>query len=215
MFFVPYVILEWPSAVLAKKIGPRVFLPASVFLWGIVMICFGFVKTWNQLAGLRVIIGVLEAGLFPGALFLLQSWYCRCSYAAHIGSKQMLTVIDDVHKRYASFYLISLTGGSLSGVLASGFMQMQGVGGYLGWRYIFIWEGVLTILVAAIGAYLIVDFPQAARNTRKFLTERELDFVIKLLEQDRGEVDEDKFAWGPYLRSALDLKIWAMGLMFL
>ncbi|KAJ9640852.1 hypothetical protein H2204_003141 [Knufia peltigerae] len=198
-FFPTYVVFEWPGALLAKKIGPRYFLPASVLLWGVVMLCAGFVQTWGQLVAIRAIIGTLEAGLFPGSLFLLQSWYRRY----------------DVHKRYATFYLISLVGGSLSGVLASGFMQMQGVGGYLGWRYIFIWEGVLTILVGFLGAYLIVDFPNKAKNSRSFLSPRELQIVVQMLEKDRGEVDNDKFNLREYLSAALDWKVWAMGMMFL
>lgn len=78
-FFPTYVVFEWPGALLAKKIGPRYFLPASVLLWGVVMLCAGFVQTWGQLVAIRAIIGTLEAGLFPGSLFLLQSWYRRCT----------------------------------------------------------------------------------------------------------------------------------------
>lgn len=79
MFFVPYVFCQWPSAILVRKMGPRIFLPATAVAWGIVMLCFGFVHTWVQLVGLRVIVGIFEAGLLPGALFLLQVWYCRCT----------------------------------------------------------------------------------------------------------------------------------------
>lgn len=94
-------------------------------------------------------------------------------------------------------------------------MNMGGVGGLAPWRYVFIWEGVLTILIGLIGAYLIVDFPQAALNSRSFLTPDELGHVIRKLEQDRGEVDEIKFSWSAYLRSGLDPKVWAFGLIFM
>ncbi|KEF57579.1 uncharacterized protein A1O9_05497 [Exophiala aquamarina CBS 119918] len=148
------------------------------FLWGIVMLCMGFLHHWGELLGLRAIVGIFEAGLFPGALFLLQMWYIRY----------------DVHKRYASFYLISIVGSSLSGVLAYAFMQMGGVGGYLGWRYIFILEGVLTCLTAIVGAFLIVDFPEKAQNSRAFLKPHELAYVIRLLGKDRSDAHDTAFS---------------------
>ncbi|OQV03095.1 hypothetical protein CLAIMM_08187 [Cladophialophora immunda] len=198
LFFVPYLVFQWPSALLARKIGPRIFLPAVTFAWGVTMIGMGFVKNWGALAALRVVVGLFEAGLFPGALYLLQMWYCRY----------------DVHKRYSSFYLISVVGSSLSGVMAYGFMQMGGVGGYLGWTYIFVWEGVLTCAIALIGAYLIVDFPQEAQNSRNFLTPDELAYVIRLLERDRRDAHHEPFSWGQFLRSGLDMKIWFFAILF-
>ncbi|KAJ5583975.1 hypothetical protein N7450_006639 [Penicillium hetheringtonii] len=192
MFFVPHVICQWPSAILVQKLGPRIFLPGTVLIWGIVMLCFGFVENWGQLVALRVLVGIFEAGLLPGTILLLQMWYRRY----------------DVHKRYASFYLISLTGSSFSGILAYGFMQMDGVGGLSGWRYIFIWEGVLTCLIGIIGALLIVDFPQKAQNSWKFLSSDEIAYVIQLLESDRTDIQEEPFSWRRFLSPAMDLKIW-------
>ncbi|OBT72606.1 hypothetical protein VF21_08154 [Pseudogymnoascus sp. 05NY08] len=198
MFFVPYLIFQWPSGILARKIGPRIFLPSITVAWGIVMLGMGFVHHWGELVALRAVVGLFEAALLPGALFLLQMWYCRY----------------DVHKRYASFYLISIIGASLSGVLSYGFMQMAGIGGYEGWRYIFIWEGVLTCVIAIVGAILIVDFPQKAKNSRKFLQPHELEYVIRLLQRDRNDAHEEPFNWGAFFKASLDLKIWLFGLIF-
>lgn len=83
MFFVTYLIFQWPCAVLARKIGPRVFLPAVTVAWGIVMLGMGFVHHWGELVALRAVVGLFEAGLLPGALFLLQMWYCRCEYLSY------------------------------------------------------------------------------------------------------------------------------------
>lgn len=74
-------------------------------------------------------------------------------------------------------------------------MQMDGVGGLSGWRYIFIWEGVLTCLIGIIGALLIVDFPQKAQNSWKFLSSDEIAYVIQLLESDRTDIQEEPFSW--------------------
>jgi MFS family permease len=122
MFFIPYVLFQPVATALMRKIGPRIFLSAITLLWGIVMICFGFVKSWDQMVGLRVILGALEAGFFPGCAYLLSTWYSRF----------------DQHKRYSAFYLIGSVASAFAGILAYGLMQMAGLQGLNGWSWIFI-----------------------------------------------------------------------------
>jgi hypothetical protein len=66
LFFITYVALQPPATVVLRKLGPRIFLPAIVIIWGSVMIGFGFVKEWHSLIPLRLLLGVFEAGFFPG-----------------------------------------------------------------------------------------------------------------------------------------------------
>jgi MFS family permease len=74
------------------------------------------------MVGLRVLLGVLEAGFFPGCAYLLSCWYPRY----------------DLQKRNAVFYLIGSMASALSGILAYGIMQMDGLANLSGWRWIFI-----------------------------------------------------------------------------
>jgi len=69
LFFITYVALQPPATVVLRKLGPRIFLPLIVVIWGAVMIGFGFVKEWHTLLPLRLILGVFEAGFFPGELY--------------------------------------------------------------------------------------------------------------------------------------------------
>jgi sugar phosphate permease len=62
LFFITYVLLQPPATVVLRKIGPRIFLPTITLLWGMTMIAFGFVKTWSDLIGLRLVLGIFEAG---------------------------------------------------------------------------------------------------------------------------------------------------------
>ena len=87
-----------------RKMGPRVFLPLITFLWGGIMIAFGFVKKWEEMAGLRIILGVLEAGFFPGCAYLMSTWYTRY----------------ELQKRYSIFYLIGSGASAFAGILAYG-----------------------------------------------------------------------------------------------
>jgi MFS family permease len=139
IFFIPYVLCQPPATVLLRKIGPRYFLSAITIFWGATMIVshllsqpestlsnktqgFGFTPNWTTLVGLRVILGVLEAGFFPGCAYLLSCWYPRYQ----------------LQKRNAVFYLIGSMASALSGILAYGLMQLQGRRGLGGWRWIFI-----------------------------------------------------------------------------
>jgi sugar phosphate permease len=74
-------VFQPPSTVIVRKIGPRIHLAAITLLWGACMTGMGFVKRWDQMAGLRVLLGVLEAGFFPSCVYLLSTWYTRCESA--------------------------------------------------------------------------------------------------------------------------------------
>ena len=68
LFFITYVLLQPPATVILRKLGPKAFLPTITVLWGVTMICFGFVKNWTDMIPLRLLLGVFEAGFFPGKL---------------------------------------------------------------------------------------------------------------------------------------------------
>ncbi len=78
VFFVPYIIFQAPSILLVRRIGPRLHLAGITVLWGATMIGMGFVQSFSALAGLRAILGLLEAGFFPSCVYLLSTWYTRC-----------------------------------------------------------------------------------------------------------------------------------------
>lgn len=78
VFFITYVICQPPATILCRKIGPPTFLAAITLAWGAVMIGFGFVNTWTVMIGLRLVLGLFEAGFFPGCVYLLSTWYLRC-----------------------------------------------------------------------------------------------------------------------------------------
>lgn len=89
-----------------------------------------------------MLLGVLEAGYFPGCVYLLSCWYTRCK-SVNLNRRSRLTSPDDVQKRFSIFYLIGCVASALSGILAFGLMQLDGRHGLGGWRWIFILEGVV------------------------------------------------------------------------
>lgn len=150
------------------------------------------------MVGLRIILGVLEAGFFPGCAYLLSCWYTRY----------------ELQKRYAVFYLIGSLASAVSGILAYGLMQMNGLAHLSGWRWIFIMQGLITCIFGIVGYFMIVDFPELASTSWRFLSERESAFAVARIEKDRADAVPEKFNLKDYLKNALDAKIWGFAFLF-
>jgi len=160
MFFPPYFFFELPSNILLRRVGSANWLSFIAFSWGVVMIGQGFVESYKTLALCRFLLGLFEAGFFPGCVYLVSCWYVRY----------------EVQKRLAAFYLTSALIGGFSNILAYGLMQMEGLSGIRGWQWIFIIEGLLTITIAIGAWFIIIDFPDKAER-KGFLNHLEAAFI--------------------------------------
>jgi MFS family permease len=190
IFFVPYIIFEIPSNIILKKVRPSIWLSFLVISWGIVMTCMGIVKNFEGLVATRVVLGIFEAGFFPGAVFIVSSWYPR----------------HELQQRLAVFYTASAFSGALSGLLAYGIARMDGARGIAGWRWIFLIEGAVTVAAGLVMPLLIIDTPERA----KWLSDDEKRFIdLRLrLSGVRSTTEEgDKFSWKLLLTTMSDWKI--------
>jgi MFS family permease len=167
----------------------------------VIIIGFGFAKNWSTLVALRLILGILEAGYFPGCVYLLSTWYTKFQVA----------------KRYSVFYLIGSMASALSGILAYALMQMEGVAGIRGWQWIFIMEGVITCAIAFFSWTFIVRFPdqEVDKPSWKFLQPEETKYIIHELEKDRGDVEAEPFHLAKFLKPAREIEIWGFAMIFL
>ncbi|KIV96769.1 hypothetical protein PV10_00590 [Exophiala mesophila] len=84
VFFIGYALFEIPSNMVIRRVGARVWLPFLIIVWGSSVLAMGFVHSWVSLTVLRVILGIFEAGLYPGAVFIIASWYKKYEMAARI-----------------------------------------------------------------------------------------------------------------------------------
>lgn len=158
LFFVPYCLCEFPSNLILSKVRPSRWLPFITVLWGSIVIATGFVRNFHQLLAARILLGVAEAGFYPGVIYYLSLWYPRYMFQTRI----------------ACFYGAASMAGAFSGLLAYGIGYMDGLRGIGGWAWIFIIEGVLTVLVGIVAYVVMVDFP----STCLFLTSVEKQFVL-------------------------------------
>ena len=122
IFFIGYTLVDIPTALMVRRIGPALWIGLVSTAWGVITIGQGFVKTWGQLAVCRALLGFLEGGLVPAAMFLLSVWYTRFEIQVRIGG----------------FYVIGNASSGLAGLLAYGIEKMAGDDGLNGWRWIFI-----------------------------------------------------------------------------
>ncbi|KAI0480963.1 MFS general substrate transporter [Xylariaceae sp. FL0804] len=193
VFFVTYILFQPPSTVVVRKIGPRIHISSITLLWGIVIIGQAFVKNYQTLVGLRVLLGLFEAGYFPCVVYLLSTWYTRY----------------EVGKRFSFFYVIGCLASAFAGILAFGLTKLDGRGGIAGWRWIFLVEGLLTCVISLAGYWFLVDFPDSSRKSWNFLNHSERQWIIKRVNVDRGDAETPKFNLGKFLGAGLDWKIWA------
>lgn len=175
IFFITYCIFEVPANALLKILRPSIWLPSIMVAWGIVMTLMGIVQSFQGLFAARFFLGVTEAGLFPGVSYFLTQWYRR----------------DELQFRQAMFFSAASIAGAFSGLLAFGIAKMDGLGGLEGWRWIFILEGIVTVLVAVSAYFLLYDYP----DTAKFLTSEEKAFVAHRLKYDTNK--ESRFEYDP------------------
>lgn len=91
---------------------------------------------------------------------------------------------------------------------------MAGIANLNGWRWIFIIQGLITVVLAVAGYWLLVDFPDSKRSNWAFLGERDRQWICARVQADRGDVTAPPFSIKGYLGAALDIKIWAYAMIF-
>ncbi|TFY67771.1 hypothetical protein EVJ58_g1414 [Rhodofomes roseus] len=196
VFFIPYMLFDIPFNALVKRLRPHVWLSMSMFLFGLLSVCQGLTQNLSGLVATRFFLGLVESGVFPACLYLISMWYRRA----------------EAQKRYSFFFSSTTLGGAFGGLLASAIGKMDGLGGYRGWRWIFIVEGALTCAVSIALYFFISDFPEEAN----WLTPKEREFVQARLREDVGEsCRDDPLTVRSVLAVFKDVKIIIGGFMYL
>ncbi|KAH7072943.1 MFS nicotinic acid transporter-like protein Tna1 [Paraphoma chrysanthemicola] len=196
IFFVSYSVFEPLTNVLLKRLRPSVFLPIIMVWWGICMTCMGLVHNYAGLMTARWWLGVAEAGLFPGVNYYLSCWYKRSEFGI----------------RAAIFFSAAALAGSFGGLLAAGIAQMGGVGGKPGWAWIFILEGLATIIVGIASYWMVHDFPAEAT----FLTPDDRARVLRRLREDKqASANHESFQMKYFWQSVNDWKTLCFAVIYM
>lgn len=141
------------------------------------------VQNYGGLIATRFLLGLAEAGVFPGSTYSQKNTRTHRSSPRYIGFYLISFWYkrEEAQKRFTFYWCSVLIASAFGGLLASAIANMDGVGGYSNWRWLFILEGSVTILVGILAFFLISDFPEEA----KWLTEEERRWVISRTGRDK------------------------------
>ncbi|MDB6047702.1 MAG: major facilitator superfamily 1 [Pseudomonas sp.] len=170
IFFIGYFLFEVPSNLLMVKIGARKTLARITILWGITSICMMYVSTPLSFYIVRFLLGVCEAGFYPGVILYLTYWFPASRRAKATG----LFMI--------SIPLASVIGGPIAGAIMK---QMVGVGSLDNWQWLFLIEGIPSIIA---GIFLLFFLPEKPDSV-KWLSAREKSLIHDELAMDGGDTE--------------------------
>jgi MFS transporter, ACS family, tartrate transporter len=146
IFFVGYILVQWPSLWLLQRIGMRRWVFAVAAVWGIAATGLAFIHSASGFYALRLVLGIAEGGFAPGVMFYLSQWIPRRYRAGAISTFMLAVPVS------------SIVGGPLAGWLMSADNPVS----WAGWRWMLLIEGAPTILVSVTALLLIPDRPRDA-----------------------------------------------------
>ncbi len=176
VFYLTYASFEIPSNLMLAKYGARIWIPRIMITWGIASCLTMFAVDQYSLYFLRMLVGAAEAGLLPGVILYLSYWF---------GARD--------RARANAFFVVGMPMALLIGAPVSGLiLQMDGVLGLHGWQWLFLLEGIPSIIIGVIAYFYLVDGPAKA----KWLTDEEKQGMQAALDaEEPPEPDAEPFRW--------------------
>lgn len=193
IFFIGYVLVEVPSNLALVRFGARRWLARIAVSWGVVAVAIAFSPSATWLLILRFLLGVAEAGLFPGVVFYLSQWF-PAAYRARVVGMFMLAVP-----------IASAIGTPLAAWLIQ---TGHGVFGLAGWRFMMICVGLPAVLLGAICWFWLTDSP----NDAHWLTADQRDWLSARLADEARHVSST-FGY-PLRRTLSSPRVWALALVY-
>jgi sugar phosphate permease len=167
IYFIGQLMFDLPSNLFLQKVGPRLWIARIMISWGIIATCMIFVRGEYSFYGMRLLLGISEAGFFPGMILYLTYWFPSQERARAVAKFMTATSLAGV------------VGAELSRVL----MQLEGKFGLHGWQWLFLVEGIPSILLGISVLFLLKDHPDDAG----WLTPAERQWLDAELDRDRDE----------------------------
>ena len=196
IFFIGYLIFEVPSNVLMMRIGAKKTICRIMVLWGLISMGMAFVHTPMQFYIARFLLGLAEAGFYPGIVLYLTFWF-----PSHRRSK-IIAIF------YMAIPLSGVLGGPLSGYILSSAGKSSSIAA---WQWLFIIEGIPSVLLGMAIPFLLCDKP----NEAKWLNQHEKQLVsTDLLENEKAKANVAPKRDG-VLGTLMDPRVWVMALLCL
>ena len=165
IFFIGYFMFEVPSNLALNRFGARVWIARILLTWGVISVACGFVQSATQLYVLRFLLGVAEAGFFPGIIVYLTYWFRQ---------KELATTVALFTSAIPVSYIIGAP-------LSTWIMDNVNWLGWSGWRWMLVLEGIPAVLGGVLCYLYLTDRPQDAT----WLTAQEKEWLLSEQEKDR------------------------------
>lgn len=191
---VGYMLAQLPSNMLITFIRPSVYLPVAAFIWSGVSIATIGCTSAGGLWAVQFVLGIVEAPLFPGAVFLMSCWYTRREFAL----------------RVALLYSGLVLAQAFSGLIAAGvFAGLDGPGGLAGWQWLFILEGAGSAFFAITAYFILPNYPESKNGGAMwYMTEDMRKVAAARILDDRVEYAEKSTVWVGLKLAVTDLKLY-------
>ena len=192
MFFIGYVFFEIPSNLIMARVGPRIWIARIMITWGAVSTCMIFVNTSFGFYLLRFLLGVAEAGFFPGMIFYLTHW---------IPAKERA-------RAFALFLTSTSLAGVFGGPISGALLKMGGVAGLKGWQWLFLVEGIPALVLGGVTLAYLSDYPDRA----KWLSPAEREWLSDKMQKENEEKQQSHGF--TLLRALTHPKVWRLCLLY-
>jgi len=198
IFTIANVMFQLPSTLAVRFVGPRLWFATITFLFGLLTLCTAFIHSWRQMIALRVLLGISMSGIYPGLTYLISTWYPRREQQLRFAFLQSGEV------------LVFATGN----IVNFGLNHLHGKAGLAGWRWMYLVQGLITCFLGIITYWWMVDFPEHAKRSFRFLSDREACVAARRIQDDRADLVPEPFSWGTLFANFKDLKIYGFACMF-
>jgi MFS family permease len=189
LFYLGYLVFEVPSNLMLRRFGARVWISRIMVSWGLVSMLTMFVTDSNTYYAVRILLGIAEAGFFPGIIFYLTAWFP-----------------DAKRARVIAWFMLAIPAANVIGNPISGFI-MDGFNGYMGlagWKWLFLLEGFPSVALGILVLRVLPDRPRDA----SWLNKNEIQWIEEKIEV---ESSTRKRAGGKDQLAALaDLRVWLL-----
>jgi ACS family tartrate transporter-like MFS transporter len=167
IFFAGYILFEIPSNLLLARVGARRWIARIMISWGLVATAMMFMRTPLHFYLLRVLLGVAEAGFFPGIVYYLRDWFPAAQRA----------------RTLARFMIGMALAGTIGNPLSGWLLGLDGRMGLYGWQWVFLVEGIMSVLLGVAVLGLLTDRPEQAQ----WLSPEQRSWLVKRLARDEDE----------------------------
>ncbi|KAF2113645.1 major facilitator superfamily domain-containing protein [Lophiotrema nucula] len=188
VFLVAYAVFEVPSNYFLKKLRPSRWIAFLMLSWGACTMGLGGAKNYATVTAVRFLLGMFEAGLFPGLVFYLTFWYKS----------------SERSMRVAVILASATLAGAFGGAIAYGVGHMKQVQGLAAWRWLFILEGIPSCASSILVWFFLPDYPESAL----WLSTHERELAVLRLEKEGSKGHAPSLDWTTAKSTIFDLRLW-------